>query len=231
MGFKLPSLEEIAGPAIAGAGAFLGGPVGGAVAAGGLGLFGGVLANAQNAQQAKKQMEFQAGMSNTSWQRGVADMKAAGINPMLAFQQGGASTPTGAMAKMDNAIGQGISSALAMRSLVAELENKDAQNTLNTHLGTKALADATLSASNTKTSDVNRAAVEATLSAIKAKAKAEEEKAKYDYKASKYDAIMSRIGREAGTAGKVKNLLNPFDKIDPKKYFYGDKKTGEIFNP
>lgn len=49
-----------------------------------------------SAQSAQKQMDFQERMSSTSWQRGTADMMAAGINPMLAVSQGGASSPAGA---------------------------------------------------------------------------------------------------------------------------------------
>ena len=56
--------------------------------------------NRANAQQAQSQMDFQERMSNTAYQRAVADMKAAGINPMLTTSQGGASAPGGAQAVM-----------------------------------------------------------------------------------------------------------------------------------
>lgn len=47
--------------------------------------------------QAKKVRDFQYDMSSTAWQRGIEDMKRAGINPILAASLGGASTGPGAM--------------------------------------------------------------------------------------------------------------------------------------
>lgn len=48
-----------------------------------------------SAAQAQINRDFQERLSSTSWQRAVADMRKAGINPLLAVSQGGASTPSG----------------------------------------------------------------------------------------------------------------------------------------
>lgn len=52
-----------------------------------------------NAQEAQKQRDYESMMSNTAYQRGVADMEAAGINPILAAGNAGAGTPTGQAAQ------------------------------------------------------------------------------------------------------------------------------------
>ena len=95
-----------AGGAASGAasGSFLGpiGAIGGALLGGIFGRSGQSAANRANAQQAQMNRDFQERMSNTAVTRRMADLKNAGINPILAGKFD-ASSPAGNMAQMGNA--------------------------------------------------------------------------------------------------------------------------------
>ncbi len=98
---------------------------------GSLSLKGGRERNAAASAQAQRQMDFQERMSSTAHQREIADLRKAGLNPILSGTGGaGSSSPGGAQASVQDVLTPAVNSALSARRMTQEIKNLEASRQL-----------------------------------------------------------------------------------------------------
>lgn len=112
-------------------------PIIGPIIGGALGLIGGAMQNSAASAAADKQMRFQKESAQNQYKWAMDDMRRSGLNPILAYKQGGAGTLSGSSYTPQNigaAAAQGVSSvgstALAAQRQETELANIAADTAL-----------------------------------------------------------------------------------------------------
>lgn len=117
----------------------------GALGAAGMSYYGQKQANRENIAHSREQMAFQERMSSTAYQRSTEDMRQAGINPAVAYSQGGASTPTGSQPPGSKNRFENIASALSLMRMATDIQESAARAEVAQVTAKKMAFDAKLS--------------------------------------------------------------------------------------
>lgn len=202
-------------------------------------------ANQTSLQSVREQMTYQERMSNSAYQRAMQDMRKAGLNPMLAYQQGGASSPSGASMSAQSApvskpdyqdpLGPSVSSAgdiyskgQAIQQARAGLGIQQGQLQLNQ---ANSSADIALKAAQVAATTSSAKKTETESEILRSKAKREKLEGQwYDSEHGKtlfnINKINESVGGSLDSLNSAKQLLNPLDFMRALRLKQGTFKKG-----
>lgn len=113
-------------------------------------------ANQFTADEAQKQRDWEEYMSNTSYQRQVKDMQAAGVNPAMAMKGDGAAVPSGASAtSVSPQSGASLSDIMQLILMPMQKKLMQAQSQMYSDQGKAALLNAGANVRNAGTNERN----------------------------------------------------------------------------
>lgn len=136
---------KLGGAAAAGGGAGALGALAGPLISGGFSAFGAFKQNQAAESLSRETRDWLQMMSGSAHQREVADLRAAGLNPILSATGGaGSSTPSAPTAPVVNELGEAFSSAMSVRMNQEQLANMRSQRALNEAQGENVRAQAAL---------------------------------------------------------------------------------------